>query len=84
VKKHRPVKAALEGINAVSCGMLVAAAFLLFEPLDSNLFNIAAIWAPICSSSLRQILVPIDYWDRDPGWGNLPMGGHGCFSVAAF
>lgn len=43
VKKHRPVKAALEGINAVSCGMLVAAAFLLFEPLDSNLFNIAAI-----------------------------------------
>lgn len=43
VKKHRPVKAALEGINAVSSGMLVAAAFLLFEPLDSNLFNIAAI-----------------------------------------
>lgn len=43
VKKHRPVKAALEGINAVSCGMLVAAAFLLFEPLDSNLFNILAI-----------------------------------------
>lgn len=43
VKKHRPVKAALEGINAVSCGMLVAAAFLLFEPLDANLFNIAAI-----------------------------------------
>lgn len=43
MKKHRPVRAALEGVNAVSCGMLIAAAFLLFEPLDANLFNIAAI-----------------------------------------
>jgi chromate transporter len=43
LKKFRPVRAALEGINAVSCGMLIAAAFLLFEPLDSNAFNILAI-----------------------------------------
>jgi chromate transporter len=43
LKKHRPVRAALEGVNAVSCGMLIAAAYLLFEPLDSNLFNILAI-----------------------------------------
>jgi len=44
LKKYRPVKAALEGINAVSCGMLIAAAYLLFEPLDANLFNILAIF----------------------------------------
>lgn len=37
------MRAALEGINAVSCGMLIAAAYLLFEPLDNNLFNIIAI-----------------------------------------
>lgn len=43
LKKYRPVRAALEGINAVSCGMLIAAAYLLFEPLDNNLFNIIAI-----------------------------------------
>ncbi|MCC5936031.1 MAG: chromate efflux transporter [Lunatimonas sp.] len=43
LKKYRPVRAALEGINAVSCGMLMAAAYLLFEPLENNFFNIAAI-----------------------------------------
>jgi chromate transporter len=43
LKKYRPVRAALEGINAVSCGMLIAAAYLLFDPLDANLFNILAI-----------------------------------------
>ncbi len=43
LKKYRPVRAALEGINAVSCGMLIAAAYLLFEPLENNLFNIIAI-----------------------------------------
>lgn len=43
LKKYRPVRAALEGVNAVSCGMLIAAAYLLFEPLDANLFNILAI-----------------------------------------
>ncbi len=43
LKKYRRVRAALEGINAVSCGMLIAAAYLLFEPLENNLFNIIAI-----------------------------------------
>jgi chromate transporter len=43
LKKFRAVRAALEGINAVSCGMLIAAAYLLFEPLDANLFNIFII-----------------------------------------
>jgi chromate transporter len=51
LKKYRPVRAALEGINAVSCGMLIAAAYLLFEPLDANLFNILAI---VCTYLLLQ------------------------------
>lgn len=40
LKLYRPVRAALEGINAVSCGMLIAAAYLLFEPLEANSTNI--------------------------------------------
>lgn len=40
LKLYRPVRAALEGINAVSCGMLIAAAYLLFEPMESSLINI--------------------------------------------
>jgi len=40
LKKYRPVRAALEGINAVSCGMLIAAAYLLFEPMEANGINI--------------------------------------------
>ena len=40
LKLYRPVRAALEGINAVSCGMLIAAAYLLFEPLEANGLNI--------------------------------------------
>ncbi|MDO9552367.1 chromate efflux transporter [Rhodonellum sp.] len=51
LKKYRPVRAALEGINAVSCGMLIAAAYLLFEPLEANLFNILAI---VCTYLLLQ------------------------------
>lgn len=40
LKLYRPVRAALEGVNAVSCGMLIAAAYLLFEPLEANFIHI--------------------------------------------
>jgi chromate transporter len=40
LKLYRPVRAALEGINSVSCGMLIAAAYLLFEPLEASGLNI--------------------------------------------
>lgn len=43
LKIYRPIRAALEGINAVSCGMLIAAAYLLFEPLEANILNILII-----------------------------------------
>ena len=36
LKKYRPVRASLEGINAASAGLVVAAAFLLFLPLAQN------------------------------------------------
>jgi chromate transporter len=43
LKLYRPVRAALEGINAVSCGMLIAAAYMLFEPLEANVLHIIFI-----------------------------------------
>ncbi|MFC3878949.1 chromate efflux transporter [Algoriphagus namhaensis] len=43
LKTYRPVRAALEGINATSCGMLIAAAYLLFEPMEANAINILMI-----------------------------------------
>lgn len=39
LKKYRVVKASLEGINAVSSGMVIAAALILIEPIEMNLLN---------------------------------------------
>ncbi|WKK82311.2 chromate efflux transporter [Marivirga arenosa] len=43
LKKFRIIKASLEGITAVSSGMVVAAIFLLFEPVQANLLNFSLI-----------------------------------------
>ena len=39
------VKASLEGINAASSGLVIAAAFLLFQPIenDANVINITVL-----------------------------------------
>ena len=39
LKKYRVVKASLEGINAVSSGMVMAATFLLFETIEPTFIN---------------------------------------------
>ncbi|HAS59321.1 MAG TPA: chromate transporter [Algoriphagus sp.] len=59
LKKYRPVRAALEGINAVSCGMLIAAAYLLFEPLEANLVNILMILGTYCLLQFTKISSPM-------------------------
>nr|WP_255806929.1 chromate efflux transporter [Belliella alkalica] len=59
LKKYRPVRAALEGVNAVSCGMLIAAAYLLFEPLDSNLFNVLAIFGTYILLQFTKLSSPL-------------------------
>jgi len=45
LKKYRIVRASIEGINAASTGMVIAAAFLMFQPLDPNFLNMAMIIA---------------------------------------
>ncbi|WP_057939124.1 chromate efflux transporter [Algoriphagus resistens] len=59
LKKYRPVRAALEGINAVSCGMLIAAAYLLFEPLEANTLNILFILATYVLLQFTKISSPL-------------------------
>ncbi len=39
LKRYRIVRASLEGITAASSGMVVAAALLLFNPLETNWYN---------------------------------------------
>ncbi len=39
LKKYRPIRASLEGINAASAGLIAAAALLLFQPLDNSIAN---------------------------------------------
>lgn len=39
LKKYRVIKASLEGINAVSSGMVIAATLFLLEPLDLTFIN---------------------------------------------
>ncbi len=39
LKKYRPIRASLEGINAANTGLIAAAAILLFQPLDNTVTN---------------------------------------------
>ena len=41
LKKYRLVKASLEGINAVSSGMVIAAIFLILIPMEQNVLTIS-------------------------------------------
>jgi len=59
LKKYRPIRAALEGVNAVSCGMLIAAAYLLFEPMDSSTINIIIILGTYALLQFTKISSPM-------------------------
>ncbi len=43
LKRYRVVRASLEGINAASAGMVAAAAFTLFQPIQNNVLNVTVI-----------------------------------------
>lgn len=40
LKKFRVVKASLEGVNAVSCGLVATAALMLIQPMEINKINL--------------------------------------------
>jgi chromate transporter len=58
LKKYRVIKASLEGITAVSSGMVVATAFLLFEPVQGNVLNFSLIIATMIVLLYTKIPAP--------------------------
>ena len=45
LKKYRIVRASLEGVSAANAGMVIAAAFLLFQPIEPDFVNMTMIIA---------------------------------------
>ena len=58
LKKYRIVKASLEGINAVSSGLVIAATFLLFEPIEGNFINYTLLLGTACLLFFTKIRTP--------------------------
>jgi len=58
-KHYRVVKASLEGVNAVSAGLVVSAAILLFKPIEVNPMNIGIIVCTISALIYNRIPAPI-------------------------
>ncbi len=59
LKKYRVIKASLEGILAASSGMVVAAAFLLFEPLDMSWLNVGFVVGTVLLLKFTKIPAPV-------------------------
>lgn len=64
LKKYRVVKASLEGINAVSCGLVATAALLLIQPMEINSPNL------VCMIGTFLLL----YFTRVPGYAIVFAG----------
>ncbi len=58
LKKYRIVRASIEGVNAASSGMVIAAAFLLFQPIEPNFVNMAMIIATFLVLTFTKIPPP--------------------------
>jgi chromate transporter len=58
LKKFRIIKASLEGITAVSSGMVVAAIFLLFEPVQNTMLNFSLIIGTVAILLFTKIPAP--------------------------
>lgn len=59
LKKYRIVKASLEGINAASTGMVIAAAFLMFKPLEIDAQNILIVFSTFGLLSFTKVPAPL-------------------------
>jgi len=58
LKKYRLVRASLEGINAASSGMVVAAAILLFQPLPDSIATYVITFGTFCLLVFTKIPTP--------------------------
>ncbi len=55
LKQHRPVRAALDGINAASTGLTAAAAIGLLQPMATNWGMLSVVIATICLLEFTKI-----------------------------
>ena len=58
LKKYRVVRASLEGISAVSSGMVVAAAIQLYHPIENTPLNFGIVVATFCLLLFTKIPAP--------------------------
>lgn len=59
LKKYRIVKASLEGINAVSAGMVIAATFLIFVPMEALPINYILTLATVLMLHFTRVPTPL-------------------------
>ncbi|MHA6248723.1 chromate efflux transporter [Pontibacter sp. CAU 1760] len=59
LKKYRVVRASLEGISAVSSGMVVAAAIQLYHPIENTPLNFGIVVATFCLLMFTRIPAPL-------------------------
>ena len=70
LRQYRVVQASLEGINAVSAGLVCAATFLLYHPLPYRLLDLPFHFGPIDTLPLNPLLVGVTFllllWEKVP------------------
>jgi len=59
LKKYRLIKASLEGVNAVSAGMVIAATFLLLVPMEVSLLNYGLMLGTVATLLFTKFPTPI-------------------------
>ena len=64
LKKFRPIRASLEGINAANAGLVAAAAILLFQPLENTFMNFGFTIGTLCLIAFTKI----------PSWAVIVIG----------
>ena len=64
LKKFRPIRASLEGVNAANAGLVAAAAVILFQPLENNLINYSFTIGTFCLLAFTKL----------PSWSIIILG----------
>lgn len=64
LKKFRPIRASLEGINAANAGLVIAAAILLFQPLENTFLNFGFTIGTFCLTAFTKV----------PSWAIIVIG----------
>ena len=64
LKKFRPIRASLEGINAANAGLIAAAAVLLFQPLENTFSNFGFTILTFCALAFTRL----------PSWAIIVFG----------